>query len=65
MNHGRTVFSQVMEYVSHNEFNRCVERYDGNKSVRRLTCWDQFLVMAFAQLTNWSFAKYKKGSQAK
>ena len=40
-----------MEYVSHNEFNRCVERYNGNKGVRQLTCWDQFLVMAFAQLT--------------
>jgi len=40
-----------MEYVSHNEFNRCVDRYNGNKSVRQLTCWDQFLVMAFAQLT--------------
>src|SRR5882724_732223 len=40
-----------MEYVSHNEFNRCVDRYNGNKSVRHLTCWDQFLVMAFAQLT--------------
>ncbi len=51
MNHGRTVFSQIMEYVSHNEFNRCVDRYNGNKSVRQLTCWDQFLVMAFAQLT--------------
>src|SRR5882724_13701847 len=40
-----------MEYVSHNEFNRCVDRYNGNKGVRQLTCWDQFLVMAFAQLT--------------
>jgi|SRR5581483_208439 len=51
MNQGRTVFSQIMEYVSHNEFNRCVQRYHSNKSVRRFTCWDQFLVMAFAQLT--------------
>lgn len=51
MNQGRTVFSQIMELISHNEFNRCVERYSGNRRVRRLSCWDQFLAMAFAQLT--------------
>jgi len=51
MNQGRTVFAQIMEFVTHNEFNRCVERYDGNRGVRRLSCWDQFLAMAFAQLT--------------
>jgi hypothetical protein len=51
MNQGRTVFSQIMEFVSHNEFNRCIERYGGNRRVRRLSCWDQFLAMAFAQLT--------------
>jgi hypothetical protein len=51
MNQGRTVFAQIMELISHNEFNRCLERYSGNQGVRRLTCWDQFLAMAFAQLT--------------
>src|SRR5947207_262073 len=51
MHQGRTVFAQIMELISHNEFNRCLERYDGNQRVRRLTCWDQFLAMAFAQLT--------------
>lgn len=51
MNQGRTVFSQIMELISHNEFNRCVQRYSGNWRVRRLSCWDQFLAMAFAQLT--------------
>ena len=51
MNQGRTVLSQIMELISHNEFNRCVERYSGNWRVRRLSCWDQFLAMAFAQLT--------------
>src|SRR5437762_4410746 len=40
-----------MEFVSHDEFRRCVQRYDGNRSVRRLSCWNQFLAMAFAQLT--------------
>jgi len=40
-----------MEFISHNEFNRCVDQYGGNRRVRRLSCWDQFLAMAFAQLT--------------
>jgi hypothetical protein len=51
MNQGRTVFAQIMDFVSHNEFNRCVERYGGNRKVRRLSCWGQYLAMAFAQLT--------------
>ena len=51
MNQGRTVFAQLISFVSHNEFNRCVTRYGGNKSVRTFSCWDQFLTMAFAQLT--------------
>ena len=51
MNQGRTVFAQLISFVSHNEFNRCVARYGGNKSVRSFSCWDQFLTMAFAHLT--------------
>ena len=51
MNQGRSVFAQLISFVSHNEFNRCVARYQGNKSVRSFSCWDQFLTMAFAQLT--------------
>ena len=51
MNQGRTVFAQLISFLSHNEFNRCVLRYGGNKSVRSFSCWDQFLTMAFAQLT--------------
>jgi hypothetical protein len=51
MNRGRTVFAQIIEYISHNEFRRCVQRYDGDLRVRKLTCWEQFLAMAFAQLT--------------
>jgi hypothetical protein len=45
------VFAQLISFLSHNEFNRCVRRYGGNKSVRSFSCWDQFLTMAFAQLT--------------
>jgi uncharacterized protein DUF4372/DDE family transposase len=51
LNQGRTVFAQLISLLSHNEFNRCVARYQGNKSVRSFSCWDQFLTMAFAQLT--------------
>jgi IS4 transposase len=45
------VFAQLIKFLSHNEFNRCVSRYGGNKSVHSFSCWDQFLTMAFAQLT--------------
>jgi uncharacterized protein DUF4372/DDE family transposase len=51
LNQGRTVFAQLISFLSHNEFNRCVARYGGNKSVRSFSCWDQFLTMAFGQLT--------------
>lgn len=51
MNQGRTVFSQLMEYLPHKEFARCVQRYGGERYVKRFSCMDQFLCMAFAQLT--------------
>jgi hypothetical protein len=51
MNVGRTVFSQLMDFVPRHEFRQAVERYDGNYRVRTFTCWDQFLCMCFAQLT--------------
>jgi len=51
MNIGRTVFSQLIEHLPHKEFQKCASRYHGDHRVRRLSCWDQFLTMAFAQLT--------------
>ena len=51
MNQGKTVFSQVMDYLPMHEFRRCVNRYRGNYQVKRFSCWDQYLCMAFAQLT--------------
>ena len=51
MNHGRTVFSQLMEGLPKYEFDQCVRRYRGNFRVRSLPSYEQFLVMAFAQLT--------------
>ena len=51
MNSGRLVFSQVMDFLPKYEYNKCVDRYRGNYRVRTLSCHDQFLCMAFAQLT--------------
>ena len=48
---GQTVFAQLMDHVSRFEFNRCTARYDGNQKTSRFSCWDQYLCMAFAQLT--------------
>ena len=50
MNRGQTVFAQIIALLSHNEFYRCVEQYNGNRDVREFSCWNQFLAMAFAQL---------------
>jgi hypothetical protein len=51
MNQGQTLFAQVMAHAPHREFQRCVRRYKGDARVRRFTCWDHFLTLAFAQLT--------------
>jgi len=51
MNQGATVFSQILSLLDYNDFRRYVRRYDGDRSVRQLSCWEQFLAMAFAQLT--------------
>ena len=51
MNKGKTLFSQVMDFVPTFEFNQCVDRYDGSYKVQNFSCWDHFLCMAFAQLT--------------
>ena len=51
MNVGRTVFSQLMDYVPMHTFRLAVKRHKGERRVRSFSCWDQFLCMAFAQLT--------------
>ncbi len=51
MNQGRTVFSQLIAFLPDREFRRCVARYDGDAHLREFSCWDQYLAMAFAQLT--------------
>ena len=51
MNTGRTVFAQLLQDVPQYEFDKCVERYRGHHRARSFSCWNQFLCMAFAQLT--------------
>jgi len=51
MYQGRTVLSQVLDFLPMHQFRQCVSRYGGNKGVRTFTCLDQFICMAFAQLT--------------
>src|SRR5256712_12662867 len=51
MNSGRTIFAQLMDLLPLAEFRRCVDRYDGDYKVQSFSCLDQFLCMAFAQLT--------------
>ena len=51
MNSGRTVFAQLIEHLPHKEFHKCVARYRGNRYAKNFSCWDQYLAMAFAQLT--------------
>ena len=47
----RYVFSQLIDSLPKHEFDRCVARYHGNRRIRHFSCFDQFLCMAFAQLT--------------
>ena len=51
MNSGRTVFAQLLQHLPRYEFDKCVRQYEGNYRVRRFPCYDQFLCLAFAQLT--------------
>lgn len=51
MNSGKTIFAQLMDFLPVYEFRRCVEQYHGNYKIKSFSCWDQFLSMAFAQLT--------------
>jgi len=48
---GRTIFSQLMDFLPRDVFNHCVRRYGGNHNIQTFSCLDQYLAMAFAQLT--------------
>ncbi len=51
MHIGKLVFAQLMDWIHPEQFRRCVRRYQGDYRLRHFSCWDQFLCMAFAQLT--------------
>lgn len=51
MNSGRTVFSQLIDFLPTQQFSKCVTRFNGDQRVRTFRCWDQFLCLSFAQLT--------------
>ena len=51
MHQGRTVFAQLLDYFPRHQFNQCVRRYRGHARVRQFSCFDQFLSLAFAQVT--------------
>ncbi len=51
MNVGKTVFAQMLEHLPRYEFRECVNKYKGNHRIRKFPCYDQFLCLAFAQLT--------------
>lgn len=52
MNHGKYVFSQLVEFLPQRVFHRLVTKYNGNKSVKHFTCWNQLLCMLFGQLSS-------------
>lgn len=52
MNKGKYVFAQLMSLIHPEEFDRCVEKYNGHYRVRNFSCWHQFLCLSFGQLTH-------------
>lgn len=52
MNRGKYVFAQLFEFISHNDFIKCVKKYNGDYKTKHFGCWKQFLCMAFGQLTH-------------
>jgi transposase len=51
MSNERTVFSQILDFVPRHQFRACVNRYNGNYRITSFSCFEQYLTMAFAQLT--------------
>jgi len=51
VNQGKTVFAQLMDFVPYFQFQQAVARYQGNRWVQEFSCWEQWLALAFAQLT--------------
>ncbi|MFN2514155.1 MAG: DUF4372 domain-containing protein [Pyrinomonadaceae bacterium] len=47
MNAGKSIFSQLMDFLPSLEFRQCVERYKGDHKLQSFSCWDQFLCLAW------------------
>ena len=52
MNKDKYVFAQLLEFLDYDKFRHLVDKYDGNKYVKHLTCWNQLLALMFGQLSN-------------
>jgi len=52
MNQEKYIFSQIVDFISDYELNKCIEKYSGNKRIKNLSCRDQFLALMFGQLTS-------------
>ena len=52
MNKDKYVFAQLLEYLDYDKFRHLVDKYDGNRYVKHLTCWNQLLALMFGQLGN-------------
>jgi hypothetical protein len=51
VNSGKTVFKQLLQFLPRHDFNKCVARYNGHYKVRKFSCYDQFLCLAYAQIS--------------
>ena len=49
---GKYIFSQLLDFVNRYEFEKCVQRYNGDFRTRDLNCWNQFVQLFFGQITS-------------
>lgn len=52
MNQDKYVFAQLVGFLNNDKFRRLVDKYDGNRYVKHLACWNQLLAMMFGQRSN-------------
>jgi len=63
MNEGRTIFSQLLDYFPRTTFRECVARYNGEKGVRGFSCFDQWLCLAYGQVSGRMSLRDMPGSE--
>jgi hypothetical protein len=52
MNTGKYIFGQVTDFLSANDFIKCVGKFKGNYQIKHFSCWNQLMCMLFGQLSN-------------